>query len=63
MIRSRSSPRSSSPPHSGSRISGSTTARYNDLFVLHQLGYDDLTLYDESMGKRAKDLALPIETD
>jgi thiosulfate/3-mercaptopyruvate sulfurtransferase len=34
-----------------------------DLFVLHQLGYDDLTLYDCSMGEWAKDLSLPIETD
>jgi thiosulfate/3-mercaptopyruvate sulfurtransferase len=34
-----------------------------DLFVLHQLGYDDLTLYDGSMGEWAKDSALPIETD
>ena len=34
-----------------------------DLFVLHQLGYDDLTLYDGSMGEWAKDPSLPIETD
>jgi thiosulfate/3-mercaptopyruvate sulfurtransferase len=34
-----------------------------DLFMLHQLGYDDLTLYDASMGEWAKDDALPIETD
>lgn len=33
-----------------------------DLFVLHQLGFDDLTLYDGSMGEWAKDPALPIET-
>ena len=26
-----------------------------DLFLLHQLGYDDLTLYDGSMGEWAKD--------
>jgi thiosulfate/3-mercaptopyruvate sulfurtransferase len=32
-----------------------------DLFVLHQLGFDDLTLYDGSMGEWAKDPALPIE--
>jgi thiosulfate/3-mercaptopyruvate sulfurtransferase len=32
-----------------------------DLFVLHQLGFDGLTLYDGSMGEWAKDLALPIE--
>lgn len=34
-----------------------------DLFLLHQLGYDDLTLYDASMGEWAKDTSLPIETD
>jgi thiosulfate/3-mercaptopyruvate sulfurtransferase len=32
-----------------------------DLFVLHQLGFDDLTLYDGSMGEWAKDPALPID--
>jgi thiosulfate/3-mercaptopyruvate sulfurtransferase len=32
-----------------------------DLFLLHQLGYDDLTLYDGSMGEWARDPALPIE--
>jgi thiosulfate/3-mercaptopyruvate sulfurtransferase len=32
-----------------------------DLFLLHQLGYDQLTLYDGSMGEWAKDEALPIE--
>ena len=34
-----------------------------DLFLLHQLGYDNLALYDGSMGEWAKDHALPIETD
>jgi len=34
-----------------------------DLFLLHQLGYDNLTLYDGSMGEWAKDRSLPIETD
>jgi thiosulfate/3-mercaptopyruvate sulfurtransferase len=34
-----------------------------DLFLLHQLGYDNLTLYDGSMGEWAKDNSLPIETD
>jgi thiosulfate/3-mercaptopyruvate sulfurtransferase len=33
-----------------------------DLFQLHQLGYDNLTLYDGSMGEWAKDASLPIET-
>ncbi len=34
-----------------------------DLVLLHQLGYDNLTLYDGSMGEWAKDKSLPIETD
>ena len=34
-----------------------------DLFLLTQLGYDKLTLYDGSMGEWARDPALPIETD
>ena len=34
-----------------------------DLFMLAQLGYDKLTLYDASMGEWARDPALPIETD
>jgi thiosulfate/3-mercaptopyruvate sulfurtransferase len=34
-----------------------------DLFVLTQLGYDRLRLYDASMGEWARDAALPIETD
>src|SRR5262249_57644854 len=34
-----------------------------DLFLMHQLGYDDLSLYDGSMGEWAKDPNLPIETD
>lgn len=33
-----------------------------DLFLLHQLGYDDITLYDASMGEWARDPELPIET-
>ena len=33
-----------------------------DLFLLHQLGFDDLTLYDGSMGEWAKDHMLPIAT-
>ena len=32
------------------------------LFLLHQLGHDDLTLYDGSMGDWAPDPDLPIET-
>lgn len=34
-----------------------------DLFLLYQLGYDRITLYDGSMGEWAKDASLPIETD
>ena len=34
-----------------------------DLFLLHQLGYDNITLYDGSMGEWARDEALPIEKD
>lgn len=34
-----------------------------DLFLLHQLGYDDLALYDGSMGEWAKDTDMPIEND
>jgi thiosulfate/3-mercaptopyruvate sulfurtransferase len=34
-----------------------------DLFLLHQLGYDKLSLYDGSMGEWARDPSLPIETD
>jgi thiosulfate/3-mercaptopyruvate sulfurtransferase len=34
-----------------------------DLFLLHQLGFDDITLYDGSMGEWAKNESLPIETD
>ena len=32
------------------------------LFLLHQLGYRDLTLYDGSMGEWAQDPDLPIQT-
>ena len=34
-----------------------------DLFLLQRLGYEQLTLYDASMGEWAKDPSLPIETD
>ncbi len=34
-----------------------------DLFMLYQLGYENLTLYDGSMGEWARDDSLPIETD
>ena len=33
-----------------------------DAFVLHQLGYENLTVYDNSMSEWAKDESLPIET-
>jgi thiosulfate/3-mercaptopyruvate sulfurtransferase len=34
-----------------------------DLFLLHQLGHDNITLYDGSMGEWARTESLPIETD
>ena len=34
-----------------------------DLFLLHQLGFDRLALYDGSMGEWARDASLPIERD
>jgi thiosulfate/3-mercaptopyruvate sulfurtransferase len=34
-----------------------------DLFLLHQLGHDDITLLRRSMGEWAKTPTLPIETD
>jgi hypothetical protein len=35
-----------------------------DLFLLHQLGYDDLTRYDadNQMSEWARDASLPIQT-
>lgn len=33
-----------------------------DLFQLYRLGYDNITLYDASMGEWARDESLPIET-
>lgn len=33
-----------------------------DAFLLHQLGYDNVAVYDASMSEWAKDPALPIET-
>lgn len=34
-----------------------------DAFLLHQLGYQDITVYDASMSEWATDDALPMETD
>lgn len=34
-----------------------------DAFLLHQLGYTDLAVYDASMSEWAKDATLPIEVD
>jgi len=34
-----------------------------DAFVLHQLGYENLSVYDASMSEWARDAALPMETD
>lgn len=33
-----------------------------DAFVLHQLGYTDIAVYDQSMSQWARDQSLPIET-
>ena len=33
-----------------------------DLFLLHRLGYDNLSLYDGSLGEWANDETLPLET-
>ena len=32
-----------------------------DAFLLHQLGYEDITVYDDSMSQWASDESLPIE--
>jgi thiosulfate/3-mercaptopyruvate sulfurtransferase len=34
-----------------------------DAFLLHQLGYENLSVYDASMSEWARDESLPIETD
>ena len=34
-----------------------------DAFLLHQLGYEDIAVYDDSMSQWATDESLPIETD
>ncbi len=34
-----------------------------DAFLLHQLGYQDIAVYDASMSEWAKDASLPIEVD
>lgn len=34
-----------------------------DAFVLHQLGYENVSVYDASMSEWARDESLPIETD
>ena len=34
-----------------------------DAFLLHQLGYGDIAVYDNSMSEWAADETLPIETD
>ena len=34
-----------------------------DAFLMHQLGYEDIAVYDDSMSQWATDESLPIETD
>jgi len=41
---------------------GGISATIN-LFLLHQLGYDNLSLYDGSLGEWAQDDSLPVEID
>jgi len=61
--------RRSSPPRGWSKdkrticYCGGGISATIDLFLLHQLGHDDITLYDASMGEWAKTESLPIETD
>jgi len=33
-----------------------------DAFLLHQLGYEHIAVYDDSMSEWAKDESLPMET-
>ena len=47
----------------GNAIDAGVISATIDLFLLHQLGHDDITLYDVSMGEWAKTESLPIETD
>jgi thiosulfate/3-mercaptopyruvate sulfurtransferase len=42
---------------------GAAISATMDLFMLHQLGFDDLTVYDGSLLEWAEDPSLPIETD
>ncbi len=41
---------------------GGIAASY-DAFLMHQLGYENISIYDASMGEWARDESLPIETD
>ena len=42
---------------------GGGIAATMDAFLLHQLGYRDIAVYDNSMSEWATDTSLPIETD
>ena len=42
---------------------GGGIAATMDAFLLHQLGYNNLAIYDASMSEWAKDPSLPIEVD
>lgn len=51
---------------SGQRVvvyCGGGIAATLDAFVLHQLGYEDVAVYDNSLNEWANDPALPMETD
>ena len=43
-------------------VQGSGIAATLDAFLLHQLGYEDIAVYDNSMSEWATDESLPIET-
>ena len=42
---------------------GGGIAATMDSFLLYQLGFNDLKIYDNSMSEWAKDITLPIEKD
>lgn len=51
------------PKHRAIVYCGGGIAATLDAFVLHQLGCENLSVYDASMSEWARDASLPIETD
>ena len=45
------------------KAQGGGIAATMDAFILHQLGYRDIAVYDNSMSEWATDESLPIETE